>query len=523
MKINLPVTGVEKTYSEDTLIISTTNPKGILTHANKDFVDICGFSLDELIKKNHNVVRHPDMPPAAFANLWDTLKQRKPWMGIVKNRCKNGDHYWVDAYVTPMIEGDEVIGYESVRAKPAAEHVTQAEKIYKQISDGKKPRARLIDISMTTRIFLGFVAILVPTFVFMALFANLSGAALVGGLALAGGAAYGVAHLVARPLISAARATKGIVDNEIMQLVYFGGRDEVTQLRLSIKMLQGLLKTVLGRFAESATTITAFAEQTAATVEQTSQGIRQQHSATDQVATAMNEMSATVREVAKNAANAAEAARQADDEANQGKVVITEAMGAMDCLAGEVERASEAIRKLEADSESIGAVLDVIRGIAEQTNLLALNAAIEAARAGDQGRGFAVVADEVRTLASRTQQSTQEIHAMIERLQAGARDAVHLMGQGSSQTQVSVDLVEKAVEFLAGIAGSVATINDMNTQIASAAEEQGAVAEDINRNIVEIAQIADQTAQGAQQTAGTSEELAGLAAQLQSRIRQLKL
>jgi len=138
MKINHPITNIEKTYGEGVELVSTTNLKGAITYANQEFIDVCGFSNDELLKKNHNIVRHPDVPPAAFADLWNALKAGKPWMGIVKNRCKNGDHYWVDAYVSPIIEDGTTLGYESVRVKPSRELVDRAERIYALINGGKR-------------------------------------------------------------------------------------------------------------------------------------------------------------------------------------------------------------------------------------------------------------------------------------------------------------------------------------------------------------------------------------------------
>jgi len=203
--------------------------------------------------------------------------------------------------------------------------------------------------------------------------------------------------------------------------------------------------------------------------------------------------------------------------------VVTEAIGGIDSLLSEIGQAAEVIKRLGEQSDNVGVVLDVIRGIAEQTNLLALNAAIEAARAGEQGRGFAVVADEVRTLATRTHESTQEIQAMIEKLQLGARDAVKAMENASSKAQDESDHVERAAESLAMIAGQVSGINDMNTQIATAAEEQTKVTEDINRNVVNISQRADATAENARRNQEVSEELVALAAQLDELVSRFKL
>ncbi len=274
---------------------------------------------------------------------------------------------------------------------------------------------------------------------------------------------------------------------------------------------------------ESTNKLVATAAQVAAVTEETSVGIQHQQSETDMVATAMNEMAATVQEVARNAAAAAEATRRADQAARDGALVATEALGGIDALVSRVEGAAAAIQRLEAETGTIGQVLDVIRGIAEQTNLLALNAAIEAARAGEQGRGFAVVAEEVRTLASRTQASTQEIQQMIGRLQGGAEAAVQAMGQARGQAQAGAEHVERTAEALAEIAGAVSVINDMNTQIASAAEEQSAVAEEINRNVVNISRVTGQIAASAQQNLAGTEKVMRLAAEFDSLVHQGRL
>ena len=299
--------------------------------------------------------------------------------------------------------------------------------------------------------------------------------------------------------------------------------DVIGDIVNSFNQMAQNLRGMIGEITGSTAQLAAAAEQLTTITENTSHGIRQQQAEIDQVATAVNEMVATVQEVARNAEHAAHAAQDADQSAKSGALVATDAMCGIDALVNEVEKSAGVIRELEAESENIGMVLDVIKGIAEQTNLLALNAAIEAARAGEQGRGFAVVADEVRTLASRTQKSTQEIHTMIERLQSGASNAVKVMESARAQGKKGVDQVEKAAESLANIAGAVATINDMNTQIASAAEEQSAVAEEINRNVVNISHAAVQSANGSAQTASSSEDLARLAAQLQSLVGRFKM
>ncbi len=244
--------------------------------------------------------------------------------------------------------------------------------------------------------------------------------------------------------------------------------------------------------------------------------LQNQQQETEQVVAAMNEMTSTFQEVAGNAEKAADASSHAKAQAQDGALVATEAIGGLDSLVGSIGEAAGVVDSLRTDSDNIGTVLDVIRGIAEQTNLLALNAAIEAARAGEQGRGFAVVADEVRTLASRTQQSTQEIQTMIEALQSNTVSAVNVMNQVRSQAEDSSQQVEHGAEALAEIAGAVATLDSMNSQIALAAEQQSTVAEEINRSIYTISESTEQTAAGTQQTASSSEQLNGLVTQLRS-------
>ena len=264
-------------------------------------------------------------------------------------------------------------------------------------------------------------------------------------------------------------------------------------------------------------------EQMQAQSDSARQGVTRQQLETDQIATAINEMTATVQEVARSATDAANAAGQADIEASNGKNVVAQTIESIQTLAKNVEQAADVIQRLEMDTTEIGGVLDVIKGIADQTNLLALNAAIEAARAGEQGRGFAVVADEVRTLASRTQESTEEINNMIDKLQTGAKNAVDVMEKGREQARTGVEQASLAGQSLEAITQSVATINDMNTQIAGAAEEQSTVAEEINRSVVNISQVADETASNVAQVADSSAQLEALSVDLKQEVAKFQL
>jgi methyl-accepting chemotaxis protein len=327
-----------------------------------------------------------------------------------------------------------------------------------------------------------------------------------------------------RPLGGLTAAALRIADNDLTgQVPRIAARNEVGGLATAIAAMQDRLVQRVQEIAEVSAQVHRAVETMSAVADHTRMGVEQQRSETEQVATAMNEMTATVHEVARNTAAAANAASEADSEVGNGSRVVRETINSIERLAGEVRKGAEVIIRLEDHSNNIGAVLDVIKGIAEQTNLLALNAAIEAARAGEQGRGFAVVADEVRTLAQRTQKSTQEIQQMIEKLQQGAREAVQVMEHGRSQAETSVAQAAQAGRSLDSIRSAVSTIHDMSTQIASAAEEQSSVAEEINRNIVNIGQIVEQSAGGAAQTATAGEELGELAERLQLVVRRFRL
>jgi len=312
-------------------------------------------------------------------------------------------------------------------------------------------------------------------------------------------------------------------ENDLSLRIPVNGQDEIAQTGRAFNSMLDKFQGIVRQVSGSTTQLSTAAEAMSAVTLQASKGIQEQQSQAEQLATAMNEMATTVQEVAHHALQAANAAIEANNKSGEGRQVVDDAVDTINALAEAIGHAGDAIHRVEADSDRIGSVLDVIRAIAEQTNLLALNAAIEAARAGEQGRGFAVVADEVRTLAGRTQESTQEIQQMIESLQAGSKEAVQLMDQSREQTQTGVEQSARAGDALRAIADEVERINDMNTQIASAAEEQSAVAEEINRNVASISQVADESATGAEQTTRTSKELASLASDLQQMVAAFRV
>jgi methyl-accepting chemotaxis protein len=319
------------------------------------------------------------------------------------------------------------------------------------------------------------------------------------------------------------QAAERLADGDLTARATLETRDEMNVIAERFNHMAARFAGVMGQVQGAADQVAAAAEELSAVTQQTTQGVQRQSSEITQVATAMHEMAATVHDVAKNTSGAATAAHNAHEASRAGQQVVTQTLDSIHALADDVTAATGVIQTLEDASHKIGSVLDVIKSVAEQTNLLALNAAIEAARAGEQGRGFAVVADEVRTLASRTQQSTTEIADMIGRLHQAAGNAVAAMERSRTRTEDVVAQANAAKDSLATIHGSVSVINDVNTQIASAVEEQSSVAEEINRNVTNIKGVADEATSGARQTLTASEELARLADTLRTTMARFKL
>ncbi len=310
---------------------------------------------------------------------------------------------------------------------------------------------------------------------------------------------------------------------ELTQRLNDKNDDELGHLSRAFDSFVDKLHKMVLNISNEIDLLTASATKTEAIANKTAVAIQQQQAETQQIATAMQEMADSVSEVASNANNTEQETQQADQSMHVGMATVSQTVNGIQEVATEVDKATATLNKLEAESDSIGTVLDVIRGIAEQTNLLALNAAIEAARAGEQGRGFAVVADEVRTLASRTQESTQEIQDMIERLQAGTKQAVKVMNESKNKVAENVEQANKAGETLASVSSAVTTIGQMNAQIASATEQQSATTAEINRNISNIMAAVNQSAENAELADKATEDLKKITDDLLNLIRQFKI
>jgi aerotaxis receptor len=506
MRNNQPVTNREHTFGEQQRLISTTDLNGNITYCNDNFIEISGFHRDELIRSPHNLVRHPDVPSAIFEHMWGTLKSGQPWMGIVKNRRKNGDHYWVNAFVTPILDPNRaVIGFESVRTKPTPEQIERAKVLYARLNAGT-PAVTLLERSLPTLIkWLPFVVI--------------SQISVLIGYWLQHGAGFAVAALLSLPLGLAGlrwqeRKVRGLLKlfqqpstSALIARMYTDSNGLQARLEMTLMNQASQLRTCLTRLQDNAEQLGEQARKAHDLAQGSSDGLDHQREETEMIATAITEMAATNQEVAGNIAQAASQTDQATRLIAEGRGISAETRIAIEQLSTSVSRVGDAVNQLAHDSHEIGSVVDVIKSIADQTNLLALNAAIEAARAGESGRGFAVVADEVRQLAKRTADATTQIHELIEKLQNQARSAVVTTDSGRQLADEGVAKVLLTEQALTGIGQAMDTISDMSRQIAAAAEQQSAVSEEISRNVTNIARQAEKSAGDAHDTALLSESL----------------
>lgn len=505
MKKNLPVTQTEKTFPDNVPLISTTDLKGQITFVNDAFVEVSGFTRDELMGKAHNLVRHPDVPPAVFEDMWRILKQGKPWMGVVKNRCKNGDHYWVNAFVTPIFEQGQMIGYQSVRTKPNDNQVRRANAIYKRVNSGKK-RRKLVDVNLSVSMpVIAFFAGLTPAIVDWIF--KLSHEAIFGLSSVVAVSSVLLINFFLRPLKKSTDKAKNYIDSELLKEMYSNCTAEAGQLYLAAIMREANVNAMTTRIGHSAKELYALGDETTQIADHAAEAINRQAVEVEQIATVIGQLSGAIDDVAQNANSASDATNQANDLAHQGRSVVNDTAQSINTLASTIEQAANRVESLHQATGDISAAISVITEIADQTNLLALNAAIEAARAGEQGRGFAVVADEVRALAQRTQDSTGEIYGTLERLKKETEEVVRVMKSSQQSASGCVDQAQVAGETLEAISSTMQSITDMSQMIAAAATQQSAASEEIRHNLDSVNEAAAEATESSIKTKQASDNL----------------
>jgi len=528
MKMNLPVTQKEMPYPPGSILVSKTDLKGTITYANMAFIEMSGFSKEELYGKNHNLVRHPDMPAEAFQELWETVKQGRPWRGIVKNRRKDGDHYWVDAMVVPLRKNNQTIGYMSVRREPSRRQVEDAEHLYRQAIGQKRPlkRRRALDFiyrySFRTRYFT-FVstmvaimgcAVLASTFDFIEAALGL----VVAGAAIAVGSSVFLERNLCRPLMQAIDFFDQIAQGSLNNDISVTGKDLSGQLVSSLAYTQTHLRVIIDEITRAAASLQQRCSDLEQEVTQVAAHSAEQQDRVANVSSAIAQVSTSVTQVADSTDEAAQSARSALLLVNEGNVQMGHSMESVSRVVEIVQTSSSTLNELSQSIAKVGLVTNVIKEIADQTNLLALNAAIEAARAGEQGRGFAVVADEVRSLAERTSESTAHIAQIVAEIQKTAMSAVATMTDAVLEVEQGIGMLQQSNASLQKITVASQAVTDAASHIASATNEQSTATEDVVRNMEHISELIHGNGDSIQRVQLAVGELLETSAELQQLI-----
>lgn len=507
----------------DQCVISTTDKKGNIQHVNDYFVELSGYSREALLGAPHNIIRHQDMPKAAFNSLWGTISKGKTWMGIVKNRTVSGDYYWVDAYVMPIYENGEIVGYQSVRHTPEEAHIKRADTLYREIMEGTAFKLNTLIKSRTLiTVLQGWLCVL-PV---LLLLSQLMGLPLfmIGVLALGLIPAIAIAgYWQSTQYRRLAKKSREIFSDPLAQKVYSQHADEVGEVDLALHFMQRSMKTILNRLENASTMMYSHLKEASDQVGQVSSEANSQLTELEHAANAMEQISTGIHNVAKSCETAATVSQKTDDTCLEGMSLIHKSDRLIGVLSDNMRLSAGQLKELQSKSDNIDQVLQVINDIADQTNLLALNAAIEAARAGEAGRGFAVVADEVRTLAYNSQQSTADIHSILSEFRRQTHEVVSIMDQCEEQAASTAKGTVQAESVFSRLQTVIEQLGEMNTHIATATEQQSISSLNMKERISQIYRSSQQVSVAAQEANQVSDKILQEAKALSNLIQQFGL
>lgn len=517
MRINMPVTANEYLLDEGESILSTTDLQGRLTYVNQDFIRVSGFTEEELIGAPHNLVRHPDMPPEAFADLWATLKAGLPWTGMVKNRRKNGDFYWVLANATPMRQNGNVVGYMSVRVKPTRQQVEQATRVYANLRENqhhglKLHRGEILKTDLVSRVKrmgqmtlktrLAVTTLVITLAMLLVIAATLGGlgegivigcaiAAMVAAIMMA----VSFSSSVIKPLREATDIANSLASGDLSRKFTSDKTDESGMLLRALNQMNVNIVAMITDIRTNVHRINTSVNEIASGNNDLSARTESQANSLEKTASSMDEFASTVKQNADNARQANQLILTASSVAERGGRVI--------------EETKDGMRLISESANKIADIISVIDGIAFQTNILALNAAVEAARAGEQGRGFAVVAAEVRNLAHRSAAAAKEIKGLIS-------DSVE-------RVETGVVFVDQAGATMNEIMASVRNVTDIMAEITVASNEQSIGIGQVNQAVNDMDGVTQRNAALVEEAAAAAESLKGDVLQLERAASVFKL
>lgn len=524
-RMSVSTNATERLLDPKIPIVTKTDLKGKITYANPAFVEISGFQLDELIGQPHNLVRHPDMPRDAFKDLWETVRVDEPWKGLVKNRCKDGGYYWVDAYVTPLTQNGQKIGYMSVRSKPSEEQKREAEALYKAVNDGaaafpfsKTRRGRPFDID------LGLVC-LAPVLMAMLAIFNIPALTVAGvalGLLSACAGLFWIKGQVRSSNQAMLNALAALAEGNFKHQIESSPIREFNRVHTAFKSMQVNLRAIIADVVSGSSTVSKNADALHELAVSLMQRSQQQSDGINGVAAALEELSVSVHEISEATNKSSNHAKNAMDVVEVGSESMGRSTAATTKVSEVVLDAKLNIEDLNKAVSKISSVTRTITEIAEKTNLLALNAAIEAARAGESGRGFAVVADEVRKLAEMTRQSTTEIASTVQEVQTGTTRGLETMGRAVDEVEIGTSLILQASESLQAIKDASRGVAESAKDISAMLEQQSQASLEVANSMERMSALTESNVQAIHELDISSQQLANTSGDLRTLVKHFE-